>query len=179
MRLLAEIEAEFWKFIDRLGQALDEKRTGFSEYEAGDFLTAQGRMECDGPDAAQLLAEAEAENEVFEPARFCAKCDEQVGFLSSRDWCDGCEEAASIGEHPDIDPQAVIGKRRDWSGIGSPAQTPAPPGGENSPPVPRPSPTAAPAGPPPPPNSSPPRPTSLTSGPGNSAGDPASTTSAR
>lgn len=94
MRLLAEIEAEFWKFIDRVGQALDEKRTGFSEYEAGDFLTAQGRMECDGPDAAQLLAEAEAENEVFEP----------------------------IGEHPDIDPQAVIGKRRGWSGIGTPRE---------------------------------------------------------
>lgn len=56
--ILAQIEAEALKFLDRLGRALDEKRSGFSDYEAGDFLAAGGRMECDGPDAAACTCPA-------------------------------------------------------------------------------------------------------------------------
>ena len=49
---LDAIAAAGMEFFTRLGRAVDEKRTGFSDYEAGDFLAAGGRMECDGPDAA-------------------------------------------------------------------------------------------------------------------------------
>lgn len=52
MPFLDAIAAAGMEFFTRLGHALDEKRTGFSDYEAGDFLAAGGRMESDGPDAA-------------------------------------------------------------------------------------------------------------------------------
>lgn len=58
----------------------------FNDDAAADFLA--GRMECDGPDASQLLAEAEAEYEVFEP----------VG-VSFTDPCPGCSDFACPGPH--------------------------------------------------------------------------------
>lgn len=40
------------------------------------------------------------------------------GFIDTRE---PDEPSVPVGEHPDLDPQAVIGKRPDWTGVGVPA----------------------------------------------------------
>ncbi len=49
--------------------------------------------------AEQVLVEAEAAEEVWpadDELRQCTNCDEPAGFLSSRDWCDSCEETGDV-----------------------------------------------------------------------------------
>jgi hypothetical protein len=52
MAVLCRVETAARRLTDSIARAITERRTGFSDYEAGDFLA--GRMECDGPDAADV-----------------------------------------------------------------------------------------------------------------------------
>lgn len=104
--LLAALQVEAERAAKRFAAAFVERAKGFSSREAGDFLDAQDVRwgtpqvskdgstwhDIDSPDGADLLADAEAEQEVHEPG----VCTEHLFFEDVCLWCGDREAGVPV-----------------------------------------------------------------------------------
>lgn len=97
--------------LTAIGRALE--RPDFNDDAAADFLAGTGRMECDGPDAADLLAEAEAEYEVFEPLPPYTAPEYFSGTPVAFQHPDGSIRT----DHPDAEPADIARAQRAVSAV--------------------------------------------------------------